>query len=96
MKNTLKKNLRLFGCGVVTSMLLFTSCSEESVETDTPTVSNEQDLAIALKAASYDPIIIDDLGTDALKTSQASGVDRGRFNITLSYLLPPTDRQTDK
>jgi hypothetical protein len=95
MKNTLKNPLRLIGCGLVTSMLLMTSCSEKSVETDTLTVSEVQDLNIALKATSSDPIIIDDLGTDALKTTQAAGNDRGRFNITLNYLLPPTDRQVE-
>lgn len=95
MKNTLKNSLRLIGSGLVASMLLMTSCSEESVQTDTLTLPEAQDLAIALKAPSSDPIIIDDLGTDTFKTTQAPGVDRGRFNITLSYLLPPTDRQVE-
>ncbi len=95
MKNKFTNSLRLVGCTLVTSMLLITSCSEEPVEVDTPTVSEAPDLTIALKAPSSDPIIIDDLGTDAFKTTEAAGIDRGRFNITLSYLLPPTPRQVE-
>lgn len=64
-------------------------------QTEVPELSDSKDLAISLKAPSNDPIIIDDLGTDAFKTTQAPGVDRGRFNITLSYLLPPTPRQVE-
>ncbi|NHF59975.1 hypothetical protein FK220_011525 [Flavobacteriaceae bacterium TP-CH-4] len=96
MKNTFKSSLRLFGCCMGLSALLFTSCSEEEVVSpDTPSVTDARDLTIALKATPTDPIIIDDLGTDALKTTEAPGIDRGRFNITLSYLLPPTDRQLE-
>lgn len=50
---------------------------------------------MALKADPVEPIIIDDLGTTVLKTSEAAGEDRGRFNITLNYLLPPTERQVE-
>lgn len=95
MKNTFKSSLRLLGCGIIFSTLLLTSCSDETVDADIPTTAAAQDLTIALKARSADPIIIDDLSTDALKTTEAPGVDRGRFNITLSYLLPPTDRQVE-
>lgn len=95
MKNTFKNSLRLVGCALVSSMLFMTSCSEEPIEVDAPAVSEVLDLTIALKAPSSDPIIIDDLGTDAFKTTEAPGIDRGRFNITLSYLLPPTPRQVE-
>ncbi|TMM57286.1 hypothetical protein FEE95_12430 [Maribacter algarum] len=95
MKNTLKRSLRLIGYGFVFSSLLLTSCSEETLPDETVAVPSSQELTIALKTPSPDPIIIDDLGTDALKTTQAPGVDRGRFNITLSYLLPPTPRQVE-
>lgn len=95
MKNTLQSSLRLFGCSLILSTLLLTSCSEEEPLAEAPVVSETKDLAISLKASSDDPIIIDDLGTDAFKTTQAPGVDRGRFNITLSYLLPPTPRQVE-
>jgi len=96
MKKTLKNSLQLVGSGLVTSMLLFTSCSEEALPTDEVSEFDAKELTIALKTPSADPIIIDDLGIEAFqKTTQAPGNDRGRFNITLSYLLPPTDRQVE-
>ncbi|WP_281540251.1 leishmanolysin-related zinc metalloendopeptidase [Maribacter aestuarii] len=96
MKNTLKSSLRIGSSVLVCSALLLASCSQEALPTEeTQALPVSQDLTIALKAPSTDPIIIDDLGTDALKTTEAPGVDRGRFNITLSYLLPPTPRQVE-
>lgn len=95
MKNTLQSSLRLIGCGLVFSTLLLASCSEEALSTDELAAPDEQELTLALKAPSADPIIIDDLGTDAFKTTEAPGVDRGRFNITLKYLSTPTPRQIE-
>ncbi len=95
MKNTLKSSLRLLGCGLVFGSLLFTSCSEDPLPVETQSAPEAQDLVVALKAPANDPIIIDDLSTDELKTTEAPGDDRGRYNITLSYLLPPTPRQVE-
>lgn len=96
MRNTFKRSLRLLGCGLVFTSLFLASCSdEETLVTEVQTVDDVQDLTLVLRAPSDDPIIIDDLGTDAFKTTEAAGVDRGRFNITLSYLLPPTERQVE-
>uniref|UniRef100_UPI0035945795 leishmanolysin-related zinc metalloendopeptidase n=1 Tax=Pricia sp. TaxID=2268138 RepID=UPI0035945795 len=95
MKNTIQRSGRLLAFGCIISALLFTSCSEEPLESTAPIVSDAQEPAIALKAHPTEPIIIDDLGTTTLKTTSAAGVDRGRFNITLKYLLPPTDRQVE-
>lgn len=36
---------------------------------------------------------IDGVAEDALKTTQSPGPDRGRYNITLKYLVDVTDRQ---
>ena len=93
MKNTFKSSLRLIGCGLVFGTLLLTSCSEEALPTDTLTVADSKELTVALKTPTSDPIIIDDLGTDELKTTQAAGNDRGRFNISLKYIVPATDAQ---
>lgn len=67
---------------------------------DTLTVADAQELTIALRTPSTDPIIIDDLGENSPefakgRANNSGGNDRGRFNITLSYLLPPTDRQVE-
>lgn len=92
-----KKNhlVRLFTFVSIWCALLFTSCSEETMEADLPTVNDSQDMAIALKPNPTEPIIIDNLANTVSKTPTAAGVDRGRFNITLNYLLPPTDRQVE-
>lgn len=95
MKNTFQKTGRLLAFGCIFSALLFTSCSEETLEANEAITPQTQNLVIALKERPSDPIIIDDLSTNVLKTTEASGVDRGRFNITLRYLLPPTDRQVE-
>lgn len=95
MKNTLKSSLRLVSVGSMCSLLLFTSCSQEDFPNETLSTPDAQERTVALKARSGDPIIIDDLSTEALRTTEAPGVDRGRFNITLSYLLPPTPRQVE-
>ena len=93
MKNTFQRTGRLFAFGCIFSALIFTSCSEETLETDAPIVADVQDLAFTLKARPTEPIIIDDLGTTVLKTTEAAGEDRGRFNISLRYLTPATKRQ---
>ncbi|MFL1895245.1 leishmanolysin-related zinc metalloendopeptidase [Aquimarina sp. 2-A2] len=95
MKNAYKNPLRVIGFGIVLSTFLFTACSDEISETDTLQESDAKELEISLKTYTDDPIIIKDLGPEAFKTTQAPGVDRGRFNITLKYLLPPTDRQIE-
>ncbi|GGW44387.1 leishmanolysin-related zinc metalloendopeptidase [Arenibacter certesii] len=79
----------------ITGTLLFTSCSQDALENQEPAASETQDVVLALKAPPTEPIIIDDLTTTVLKTTEAPGVDRGRFNITLKYLLPPTERQVE-
>jgi hypothetical protein len=93
MKNTFQKSGRLLAFGCIFSTLLFMACSEENLPSDETIASSSQDLAISLKADPGEPIIIDDLGPTSLKTTQAAGNDRGRFNITLSYVVPATERQ---
>ncbi|WP_062054008.1 leishmanolysin-related zinc metalloendopeptidase [Sediminicola sp. YIK13] len=95
MKNTLQKSGRFIAFGCVLSTLLFISCSEEVLESDAQILSEDQGLEIALKADPLEPIIIDDLTPTVLKTTEAAGEDRGRFNITLRYAETPTDRQKE-
>ncbi|MGB6151869.1 MAG: leishmanolysin-related zinc metalloendopeptidase [Pricia sp.] len=97
MKNTFKNTGRLLAFGCMFSALLFTSCSDETVETDAPLNDSSQTPTIALKADPLEPIIINDLESSTVekRASSAAGPDRGRYNITLKYLLPPTDRQVE-
>ncbi|NAS30704.1 peptidase [Flavobacteriaceae bacterium R38] len=100
MKNFFQKSGRLLAHGFVFSALLFTSCSEDSIEADAGITPDVQNLQIALKERPAEPIIIGDLGPSAIQTAvqqttEAPGIDRGRFNISLNFLLPPTDRQLE-
>ncbi|KAA2216957.1 MULTISPECIES: leishmanolysin-related zinc metalloendopeptidase [Maribacter] len=86
---------KLMIAGTLCGAFLFTSCSEDSLDSPEAELGDVQKTELELKSGSFDPIIIDDLGEGSLKTTTAAGVDRGRFNITLKYLLPPTDRQVE-
>lgn len=93
----LKKShwFRIFSSVAVMSSLVFTSCSEENIEpsqVETSVVTEGQDLTIALKPNPTEPIMISNV---ASAMSAKSSADRGRYNITLNFLLPPTDRQVE-
>ena len=97
-KNRIKLDLgwsKVMLTGALCGAFLFTSCTEESLDSVEPEVMDSQKLELTLKSSTGDPIIINDLGEGTFKTTTAAGVDRGRFNITLKYLLPPTDRQVE-
>ncbi len=94
MKNTILKTGRLLAFGSLFSALLFTACSEDSLETDTvapPAASDVQELEVALKPKPAEPIMIETAAT----TTAKGPLDRGRFDITLKFLLPPTERQAE-
>ena len=94
---TIKKNssIQLLALGCLFSTLLFTSCSEEFLETDPSNVPEAQVQRLTLIPDPSEPIIIDDVATIELKTTEAAGDDRGRYNISLKFLLPPTERQVE-
>lgn len=74
------------------------SCSDDAVEqTPTEALETQQPLELSLLAPTDGPIIIDDLTDTALqeveRATTAPGEDRGRFNITLKFVVPPTERQ---
>ena len=94
---TIKKNssIQLLALGCLFSTLLFTSCSEEFLETDPSNVPEAQVQRLTLIPDPSEPIIIDDVITTELRTTEAAGDDRGRYNISLKFLLPPTERQVE-
>ena len=92
----LKRNFsKLLGFGSIFGVLLFASCSQENIDSPEPLQTDSKELTIALKPDPVTPIIINDLTSSTLKTTEAAGEDRGRFNITLNFLLPPTERQVE-
>ncbi len=103
MKKTIL-NSRLVRRPIVLSAILgitlFTSCSDELIESESSTLSETQTTLLTLVPRTDEPIIINDLTADEPQTtmsraSDAAGNDRGRFNISLKFLLPPTERQEE-
>lgn len=95
MKNTIKKTGKFLALGCTFGALLFTSCTDDKLESDVEETQEVKTLEIALKAPTSTPIIIDDLGVTTLQTEKSSNAEKGRYNITLKYLLPPTPRQVE-
>ncbi|WP_324027185.1 leishmanolysin-related zinc metalloendopeptidase [Maribacter sp. BPC-D8] len=95
MKNTIKKTGKFLALGCTFGALLFTSCTDDNVVSDVEENQEVKTLEIALKAPTGTPIIIDDLGVTTLQTEKSSNATKGRYNITLKYLLPPTPRQAE-
>ena len=86
---------------LLTTGLIIMSCSEDIIE-ENPEVQSETttQLTIALAPTPDEPIIINDLTDNEPQVAKgratdASGDDRGRFNISLKFLLPPTERQEE-
>ncbi|MEO9659739.1 MAG: leishmanolysin-related zinc metalloendopeptidase [Maribacter dokdonensis] len=94
MKNAFKTG-KFLAMTCAFSTLIFTSCSEEKLDTEIETVQEVKTLEIALKSPTENPIIIDDLGITNVQSAKSSNATKGRYNITLKYLLPPTERQVE-
>ncbi len=79
--------------------LLLTSCSEEGIQENSIAVPESQQQLLTLVPDPATPIEIQDLTESSTvgiaKTTEAPGVDRGRYNISLKFLLPPTARQRE-
>jgi hypothetical protein len=95
MKNTIKKTGKILALGCTFGAMLFTSCTEDKLASDVEETQEVKSLEIKLKAPTNTPIIIDDLGVTNLQTEKSSNATKGRYNITLKYLLPPTERQVE-
>ncbi|WP_300021260.1 leishmanolysin-related zinc metalloendopeptidase [uncultured Maribacter sp.] len=94
MKNAFKTG-KFLAITCAFSTLMFTSCSEEKLDSEIETVQEVKTLEIALKSPTDNPIIIDDLGITNIQSAKSSNATKGRYNITLKYLLPPTERQVE-
>lgn len=92
---------RIFALAFILSAFTFTSCSDESVEMDSSSVTEEVDLNLTLtpKLGEFIHLVGKSGDTENLafkgRATSAAGNDRGRFNITLKFVEPPTDRQRE-
>ena len=70
------------------------SCEEE-IDTSQKDQGQDQAGPITLAHAPDEWITIKGQSADNARAPQAAGVDRGRFNITLKYVVPVTERQEE-
>jgi len=78
--------------------LLFTSCSEGVIEQNSDGVSELAIQTLELAPRDGQPIYLERSSGESSEVilkdaTDAAGNDRGRFNISLKFLLPPTERQ---
>lgn len=77
--------------------LVFSSCTDNITESASDLVEESQTQTLSLVPKGEKLISISGLkeAPEASRATDAAGNDRGRFNITLKYIVPPTERQVD-
>jgi len=82
--------------GTLMLPLLFTACTDEMQEIDTAQVMEApQEKTVELAPEPQEWINIKTQPVSSLRTTSAAGEDRGRFNISLKYVVPVTERQEE-
>ena len=80
---------------ILISSIFLTSCTEDMQDVDSSQALTSQDQIIQLAPAPDEWINIKSQPTSALRATDAAGVDNGRFNISLKYVIPVTARQEE-
>jgi len=93
-------NLKKYVLGGFVASLLMTSCSEDNMDSSSSALPMSQEKAFTLIEKPSEMIRIkgssSNLDDAAFKrATTAPGVDRGRFNISLKFLVPVTERQNE-
>lgn len=94
---------KVFAKGALAFAVLFSACSEMKTDTVDPSSALNKDISsnLTLISPQSSPIIIKAKSEDDLSISESSrattapGNDRGRFNITLKFITPVTERQAE-
>ncbi len=92
--NTLKINSPLL-IGLLLVPLFITSCTEDTQVMSAAEIVLPQDQTIELAPAPERWLNIEGSSTVETRTTTAPGNDRGRFNISLKYVVPVTERQQE-
>ncbi len=94
----LAKNRSKLLIGIAMGLFFLNSCSEQAI-VDNPVENEYQLQSLTLVPDPDQPIEIKDasnfLDSDPARATNAAGDDRGRFNISLKFVVPPTDRQRE-
>jgi len=99
--NSKKVTILSWAFALLVGAFTVTSCSEDGATVMDASVDSEnlnKKIALAPKPNELITIVgqSGDTGNEALKrATTAPGPDRGRFNITLKYVVPVTDRQRE-
>ena len=94
-RNRYVSGVRLLALAGLIGSIFLTSCSDDALETAPSDATEAQYQRLTLVPDPGELIEIEDLVPLDLKTTQAAGEDRGRYNITLKYVVPVTDRQKE-
>jgi len=96
MKKTFKTPA-LLAMGCMFGALLFTACTSESADLESPEVIASTNLQVQLVPDPIEPITLERTSGDSKNSEKrantSGGPDRGRYNITLQYVVPVTERQ---
>ena len=79
-------------------VFLFISCSEENVKPEPTNQNSEMSKLIFKKNSPEEFVHLEARSVEeefSKRATQAAGSDRGRFNIELRYVVPPTERQAE-
>lgn len=89
------KNWFQFAFGGLFATLLLASCSQEELVTQPQEEVAIENPTLTMAPLPEDLIEINDLIPLDQKATEAAGVDRGRYNISLRFVAPVTDRQKE-
>lgn len=82
--------------GFLVCFILFaTSCTEDVEEITASQVFEKESPPLTIAPALGEWIHIEGQSSSNMRAPNAAGPDRGRFNITLKYFLPVTERQEE-
>ena len=94
LSQLLKKSLS-WVLGLLITPLLFTACTEEIQEVKVDPVLASQSKVLTIATPEKWIHIKGEETSSQRRATDAAGVDRGRFNITLKYVSEVTDRQVE-
>lgn len=93
MKHALRKNYRgLVALGLMSTVFLFPSCSNSAMESENNPAENQ---VLTLIPDPSELLVVNGFGPNYKGEANGSPEDRGRFDITLRYLTPTTERQLE-
>lgn len=91
------RNFAWMPLGAFLFAVILSSCTDNVTESPADIVEESQTQSLSLVPKGEELVTITGLeeAPEAARATTAAGNDRGRFNITLKYIVPPTARQIE-